>query len=253
VRIAVHQTAEVGLRASRIILAERSLETLGLLDRNPRRTADPRVERADDLTGYDVLVVDGLEDIEELAQRALAGGAAMCVWNEFETGDLDGDFIEASTPLLSGANLASGIAPCLAAHEVARGGHVMEVSIAWTEPGSALRRGEAVPFPDPVGARWAKRASLGSRDVLIAPLDGEWAAAMARVTSVTDTGVVTRVVGVADLAPHLEAIALAAGAIVVARGRYPIGATVAEDAAEAYLAAALAAGLGVAAYELHDG
>ena len=108
----------------------------------------------------------------------------------------------------------------------------MDVSIAWTEPGTPLRRGEAVPFPDPVGARWARRTTVADREVLVAPIVGEWAAAIARVTSATGSGVVTRIVGVADMAPHLEAIALASGAIAAARGNYPLGATVPEDAAE---------------------
>lgn len=252
-RVALQQTSEVGLRAARIILAEPDLETFGLLDRDPRPNADPRVERADDLHGYDVLVVDDLTDIDDLAQRALEGRTAMCVWNEFDPGDLDGEFISQTASLLVGANLASGIAPCLAAHEVARSGHLMDVSIAWTEPGTPLRRGEAVPFPDPVGARWARRTTVADREVLVAPIVGEWAAAIARVTSATGSGVVTRIVGVADMAPHLEAIALASGAIAAARGNYPLGATVPEDAAEHYLSVALAAGLDVAAYDLAEG
>lgn len=128
----------------------------------------------------------------------------------------------------------------------------MDVTIAWTEPGSPLRRGTAVPFPDPVGSRWAKPRHVANREMLVAPVDGEWAAAMARVTSATNNGVVTRIVGVADLAPHLEALALASGAIGLARGSYPLGATVPEDAGESYLSTALTAGLDVAAYELHD-
>jgi hypothetical protein len=252
VRIALHQTTEVGLRAARIVLAERELEELALLDRDPRSTPDLRVTRTDDLEGYDVLVTDSLDEVDELVDRALDAGVSLCLWNEFEAGELDGEFIARMASLIVGANLASGIAPCLAAHEVTRSGHVMDASIAWTEPGAPLRRGEGVPFPDPVGARWAKRRTIGSRQVLIAPVLGEWAGAVARVTSASDSGVVTRVVGVADLAPHLEALALAAGAITAARGAYPIGVTMPEEAAEAYLTAALAAGLDVASYELAE-
>ncbi|MDJ0960166.1 MAG: hypothetical protein QNJ88_05880 [Acidimicrobiia bacterium] len=250
-RIAIHQTGEVGLRAARIILAERDLDVLGLLDRDPRAT-DDRVERVDHLDGYDVLVVDDLEGVDELAERALEAGTALCVWNDFDPGDLDGAFIERMSTILVGANLATGLTPCLAAHEVARGGHLMDVSIAWTEPGAPLRRGVAVPFPDPVGARWAKSRDYGDTEVLVAPVVGEWAGAMARVTSATGTGVVTRIVGVADLAPHLEALALASGAITLARGAFPLGMAEPKDAAETYLSAALAAGLDVASYELHD-
>ena len=128
----------------------------------------------------------------------------------------------------------------------------MDVSVAWTEPGTPLRRGTAVPFPDPVGARWAKERILVDGEGLVAPIEGDWAAAMARVTSASDSGVVTRIVGVADLAPHLEALSLAAGAITLARGDYPLGLTVPKDASDAYLSAALTAGLDVAAYELQN-
>lgn len=75
---------------------------------------------------------------------------------------------------------------------------------------------------------------------------------MARVTAATDDGVITRVVGVADFAGHLEAIALAAGAVAAARGAYPQGIVTADEAAGSYLAAALAAGLDIAAYVHHE-
>ena len=60
----------------------------------------------------------------------------------------------------------------------------------------------------------------------------------------------TRIVGVADLAPHLEALALAAGALAVGAGSYPPGTRSPADAAEAYLTEALEAGLDVAAYAI---
>jgi hypothetical protein len=72
---------------------------------------------------------------------------------------------------------------------------------------------------------------------------------MARVTGATDGGVVTRIVGVADLAVHLEALALATGAMVVAE--YPPGANRPADLAESYLSRALDAGLDVAAHTHH--
>jgi hypothetical protein len=73
---------------------------------------------------------------------------------------------------------------------------------------------------------------------------------MARVTGATEAGVVTRIVGVSDLAVHLEAIALATGAMVISE--YTPGANRPADQAEAYLSRALNAGLDVAAHT-HDG
>ncbi len=73
---------------------------------------------------------------------------------------------------------------------------------------------------------------------------------MARVTSATEGGVVTRVVGVADHAAHLEALALAAG--VISFEVFSPGAHRPAHAAEIYLSAALQAGLDVASYSLEE-
>lgn len=249
-RIAVEQDSEVAARAAQILLAERDLDTLGLLDRTPRQVAgDGRLVRTDDLDGF-ALVVSDTSEPAALLDRALASGTSICLWRDVDVAEYDDEFADQGCVLLVGANLASGIAPALAAHETARGGTVMDVTIAWTEPGRPLRRGEALPFPDPVGARWgAERPSTTGRS-FAAPVTGQWAGAMARVTSAHDDGVVTRVVGVADLAPHLEALALAAGALTMAAGDFSPGVATPVAASERYLEAALRAGLDVAAYSV---
>lgn len=251
-RVAVEQAGnEVALRAARIILAERDLTSLGLIGGEPKGK-DPRVHQATDLTQYDVVMTDA-PDPAELVEAALEAGISCVVW--IDGADLENEYGErfgaAGATLLTGANLASGLAPSLAAHETARGGEVMEVSIAWTEPGTPLRRGEAIPFPDPVGARWAtERTTESGYRAYAAPVAGNWAGALARVTSAGGEGVVTRVVGVADHAAHLEALALAAGVLSI--DLYAPGAHRPAYAAEIYLAKALEAGLGVAAYELAE-
>jgi hypothetical protein len=262
-RIALHQAGDTAMRAGQILLAEPDLETLGLVDRPPRSGRDPRVVRADDLEDYDLLVTDAVDDLGHLVDRALDAGISLCTWSEIaesedgsrpgdNVADLDDELRGLGLSLLSGSNLASGVAPCLAAHETIHDGEVLDVTIAWTEPGSGLRRGEAIPFPEPVGARWARPRRSAGGHAYVAPLPGPWAAAMARVTAATDDGVITRVVGVADFAGHLEAIALAAGAVAAARGAYPPGIVTADEAAGSYLAAALAAGLDIAAYVHHE-
>lgn len=222
---------------------------LGLIGGRPSGD-DDRIHTVNDLSGYDVVVTDA-PDAAELVETALEAGISCVVWADGD--DLAaayGDqFAEAGTTLLTGANVASGLAPCLAAHETARGGEVLEVSIAWTEPGTPLRRGEPIPFPDPVGPRWAlQRSNPSGYKAFAAPVSGEWAAALARVTSVAAHGVVTRVVGVADLAVHLEALALAAGAMAI--DLYAAGAHRPADAAEIFLAKTLDAGLDIATYQL---
>lgn len=251
-RVAVEQVGgEVGLRAVRILLGERELTGLGLIGRQPKGT-DERVHEVTDLTAYDVVMTDA-PDPAELVAAARDAAVNCVVWADgTELQDEYGEsFAAAGRTLLIGANVASGLAPSLAAHETARGGVVMDVTIAWTEPGTPLRRGEPIPFPDPVGPRWAaQRPAAGDYNAYAAPVTGNWAGALARVTSAGDEGVVTRVVGVADLAPHLEALSLAAAVLAV--DLYAPGARGPAAAAELYLTRALDAGLDVAAYTLAD-
>jgi len=237
------------MRAARILLAERDLTGLGLIGRSPSGR-DDRVQAVTDLSEYDVVITDA-PDAAELVEAALDARISCVVWADGE--DLEAEYGEqfeaAGLTLLTGANVASGLAPSLAAHETARGGEVMEVSIAWTEPGTPLRRGEAIPFPDPVGPRWAaERAGVQNYRAYAAPVPGDWAGALARVTSAAPEGVVMRIVGVADLATHLEALALSSGALAI--DMYAPGAHRPADAAEIYLAKALDAGLGVASYTM---
>ena len=239
------------MRAARILLGERSLTALGLIGADPSGH-NPKVEAVGDLSDYDVVVTDA-PDPEELLEAALEAGIDCVVWADGDgiEAAFGGRFAEAGKTLLTGANVASGLAPSLAAHETAIGGEVMEVSIAWTEPGSPLRRGEPIPFPDPVGPRWAvERPTDGTYKAYAAPMGGDWAAALARVTSAEADGVVMRIVGVADHAAHLEALSLAAG--VLAIDLYSPGVHHPADAAEIYLAKALDAGLGVASYTMRD-
>jgi hypothetical protein len=252
VKVAVEQAGtEVGLRAARIILGERDLTALGLIGKEPSGT-DDRVELVTDLADYDVVMTDAT-DAAGLVEAALDAGISCVVWADGEdlAAEYGDQFRDAGLVLLTGANVASGLAPSLAAHETALGGEVMEVSIAWTEPGTALRRGEPIPFPDPVGPRWAaERPTEEGYRAYAAPVSGDWAAALARVTSAEPEGVVMRIVGVADQAAHLEALSLAAAVLAV--DIYSPGAHRPAYAAEIYLAKALDAGLGVASYVMKE-
>ena len=241
-RIALDQSSEVGFRAGRILLGDRRVTVLGLLGRDPRDTEEPKLIRVDELAGFDALVTDA-EDPLGAVTRADDEGVDCVTWVEIDAVD-GGNGIA----VLSGANLSNGIAPCLASHEVARAGAVDDIQYAWTEPGSPLSSGEGLAFPDPVGGRWGRRVNSTS---FVAPVAGEWAGAMARVVSSGANGRTTRIVGVSDLAPHLEALALAAGALATVGGAYPPGGLrQPSDAAEAFLAEALGLGLDVAAYTL---
>lgn len=251
-RIALHQTGEVGVRTAQVLLAEPQLTVLGLVAQRPSERHDTRLETAEDLTSYDVLVSDDVDEPELQAVSALeAGISCVLVHGGDDIAEEFGEtFAARGRVLLTGASLGTGIAPALASHEVARSGEVLGTMWAWTERGRPLRRGEAIPFPQPVGDRWAReRPHPGSGRTFVAPVDDEWAGAMARVTSGSTEGLVSRIIGVADLGAHLDALALSGAALCVAD--YPFGAVAVPDRAEAFLATCLRIGLDVATHELH--
>lgn len=258
-RIAIHPVAEAGVRAGRILLAERYLSELGFYGRSFQHPDDRRARSIDDLTGFDVVVTDETDHPEHIAEAALDAGISCVLWSDLwqdrdEAARLDRAFAETGSTLLIGASLGPGIASCLAAHEIARTDTPLQLTVAWTVPGRPLRRGEPLPFPKPVGARWGREVFDEDipRDVphhtYVAPVPGEWAGAMARMTGVLDDGVARRVVGVADQAAHLEGLALAAGSLAVASGAYGPGLQWPSNAAESYLERALEAGLTLATY-----
>ncbi len=254
-RIALHATSEVGRRAGLILLNETGLSELGLLGGAEPKTKDPRIRPAESPDGYDVVVTDAA-DPATTVEAALAAQASCVTWTS-DAQEQGEAFAEHVTTLLVGCSLAEGITPTLASHEVARTSHVLEEVLAWTVPGRPLRRGEAIPFPNPVGALWGREVASDATDRvptrrLVAPVEGDWAAASARVTGILEDGVVSRVVGVSDLAAHLEAIALAAGAATVSLGHCPSGTALPTDCAEPYLGKALEMGLAVATYAVKE-
>ncbi len=134
-RLAVHQSGEVATRAGRILLAERSLTALGLVDQYPTEP-DPRLEHVEVLATYDALLTDAEEPTSHI-EAALNAGISCVVWVDADEAhdEYHEAFEAAGLRLLTGCNLATGIAPALAAHEVAAADTVLEVTSAWTEPG----------------------------------------------------------------------------------------------------------------------
>jgi hypothetical protein len=246
-RIALQHTTDIGVRAGRILLAEPELQVLGLLDRRVEEP-DPRIRSTETIDGYDAVMTDSTE-YRPIVDRAANAGIHCVVWVDGndpaaleDLEDLEG--FEATT-LLMGSNLAGGLAPSLADHEAATLPGGTTDLIAWTEPGKPLRSGEAIAFPDPVGARWGHvRSDDGTTRRVAVPVDGEWAATLARVSD----DATTRIVGVSDHAQHLEAISFAAGARAVVGGAYDPGIARPSECAADYLFAALGVGLDVASF-----
>lgn len=237
-RIALDHTSEIGVRTGRLLLGEPGLGLLGIV-RRPVKDSDARLKRVSDISEFDTLVSDDA-DSSAVGEAALAG--VPCVlWTDSLPDAID---VEGFSALL-GANLVTGIGRSLVEQESTLAGPGAEVLFAWTEAGKPRRRGEPLTFPEPIGARWGTRRTSASRRIEVAaPVDGEWAGILVR-TATDDT---TRTVGIADLATHLEAIALAAGAIVTASGLVPIGVQRPEAVANDYLRAALRIGLGIASF-----
>jgi len=218
VRIAIHQSGPIGGRAASVLLAERHLDLLGLLDQDPG--TDPRVVRVEDLSEWDVLVSDTNRPAAIL-DRAVAANIPLVLSAELDEG--------VSIPLFAGASLIA-IARCLE-HE----SDIDAAFIATTRPGTPLRKGTLVVFPPPIGPLKALRRPDG---LFVAPTDADWGGLIIHSDR--------RSIGVADHAAFLAGIALAAAAIVMATSELPIGAVRVEDVAGPYLDAAERAGLEIA-------
>jgi len=238
VKIALDHTSEIGVRSGRLLLGEPDLEVLGVVGRDVK-DRDPRLRRIDDLAGFDVVVTDDPES--SIAADAVGRGIPCVLWAD----SIDPSLDVTDAAVLAGSNLVEGLGRSLVSRESAAAGGEGRIVFAWTEPGTPRRHGDAVTFPGPVGARWgARRRSTENLTEVAVPVPDEWAGIV--VSSVTERG--ERTVGIADLATHLEAIALAAGAVVGASGVVPFGVHRPDEFAEDYLAAALDIGLDVASF-----
>ena len=237
-KIALDHTSEIGVRAGRLLLGEPDLDKLGVVRRDVK-DRDPRLLRVDRVTDFDAVVTDDPEST--ILAEAVAAEIPCVLWAD----ESDSAIEYGTVPVLTGANLVTGIGRSLAGREMGASGPSADVLLAWTEPGKPLRSGEPITFPDPVGARWgARRRMTNHRLEVAAPVPDEWAGVVVQTT--TDDA--THTLGIADLAIHLEAIALAAGAVAAATGPLPAGTRRPEDIADDYLLAALRIGLDIASF-----
>ena len=237
-KIALDHTSEIGVRAGRLLLGEPDLDKLGVVRRDVK-DRDPRLLRVDRVTDFDAVVTDDPEST--ILAEAIAAEVPCVLWAD----ESDSAIEYGTVPVLTGANLVTGIGRSLAERESEVADPSAQVLFAWTEPGKPLRSGEPVTFPDPVGARWGVRRRMTNRRLEVAvPVPNEWAGIVVRTT----TGAAVGTLGIADLATHLEAIALAAGAVVAASGLVPSGPHQPEEFAGDYLLAALRIGLEIASF-----
>lgn len=219
-KVLVDATSDVGQRAARVFLAEPDISFVGLWDA-PEAGRNARSGPADDVVGYDVAVSDRAEHTSDLMARCSVAGVPLVLWHD-APGIAPGG---AAIPVVVGANVGSALAEVLVHHPSANLKSEDSVQIAWTEPGTALRKGTAVAFPDPVGMSWTKERS---RDRFVAFRDDVWSGAVVKIEG--EGG--ERIIGVADHGPHLEALVLAATALCASNGIYEKGVQPASDGGE---------------------
>jgi hypothetical protein len=251
VRLALHPTTPSGHRAGRILLAEATLEALGIFGHRGTGTEDRRVRAITGLAGHTVLASDDAVAPLDLAHIALEDGLSCALAADVAPPpDLAAGYASHGLTLLTAASLP-GLAEALAHRTATPSPASGTLLLAWTRPGKGSRREVAVPFPAPVGARWGRRLAPRPGDPasttrVEVPLEGPWAGALARTSTGTGRRQAERLAAVADDRRHLEAIALAAGALLLARGQAPTGACRPGVVGAAYLAACLGVGLEVA-------
>lgn len=247
-KIALDATGRIGSRAARVLLAERSVQALGLIGRRST-SGDPRVSTIKNLAGWDLLASDDVDRVERSYRQASDHGIPL-VALAGETPALQ----DPDIPVIVGADHRSGLAVCLAAHECARHDVPIEVVVGWTEPGRALRRGRPLVFPQPIGGLWARQGrdiwseAPSGTQFLAAPVEGPWTGLVVRVTAATSEGVEVRTLGVTEDSAYLGGIALASAALAAGTGAYPTGLHNPAAAASIYLDSALRAGLDVATF-----
>lgn len=252
-RVAVHATSTIGKRALRVLQGEPHITEAGLW--GPEEAEGGGPPTISDLRTVDVLVAENIPP-QSLVEAALETRTHLVVAAD-EGGDLGSSFAAEGISLILGANLAGGLACCLAAQEAAFMDEPLEIRLAWTVPGRARRKGEAIPFPGPVRSMWAYPTDIPGwtqHDIPVqafaAPVESSWHAAMAQVSGAVDEGVQRTIVGTADDGDFLAAIALAAAVVPAGQHAYGPGLRWVSEAPAPYLDRALAAGIDVASY--HD-
>jgi hypothetical protein len=251
VRLALHPTSEIGHRAGRILLAEAGLEALGIYGHRGTGTEERRATAITSLAGYAVLASDDTVAPLDLARIAVEDRLSCVLAADTDPPpDLVERFAARGVTLLLAASLP-GLAEALAHRAAGSRSEPGALLLAWTRPGKPGGREVAVPFPAPVGARWGTPVAARAGDAATTtrvevPLEGPWAGALARMTTGARRRRQERLVAVADDRRHLEAIALAAGALLLARGDTPPGACRPGAVAAEYLGICLAVGLEVA-------
>jgi hypothetical protein len=208
VKAVLDAASEIGQRAGHILLGEAGADFVGLWN-TPEASAKARSGPVDDVAGFDVVVSDRSTNIEDLVARCAVAHVPLVLWTDAPNLH-EGP---AAAPVAKGANVGLGLSEALTHHPSAASVAADSVVVGWTEPGKPKGSGTAVPFPEPVGMSWGRERSSNR---FVAFRDDDWGGAT--VTLEGPSG--KRIVGVADLSSHLEALVLAGAALAAAEGAY---------------------------------
>jgi hypothetical protein len=211
VKIVLDSGSEIGQRAAWILLGDARCSQLVLLNKG-WIPSDARVTQGKDIADAGVVISDGTTPLTSLIGRASVAGVPLVVWSDVTASELG----PAAVPVVVGANVGTTLVDALLTHPTSMPTADDSVTVAWTEPGKAHRGGTSMAFPEPVGMAWTEQRSPGR---FVAYRDDEWAGA----TTIVEGEQGRRVVGVADLGAHIEALTLAAVGFVAANGSFAPG------------------------------
>ena len=214
-KFALDSGTEIGQRAARILLGDPDCTSLVTLNRG-WLPDDHRATRgsgnSSDVMGVDAVISDGTSALSSLIGKASVAQAPLVVWQDAHASELG----PASIPVIVGANVGSALVDALLTHAASSPTAEDSVTIGWTEPGKPQRNGAPIAFPEPIGMAWSDERQDGR---FVAYRDDEWAG----VTTIVEGPSGQRIVGIADLGTHLEALTLVAVSLAAARGSFETG------------------------------
>ena len=212
-RIALAPSGPTGLRAGRVLLADRRVTAVGAFGTEVH-SQDSRVQSIDSLDGWDMVVSDAAPDDERISAAITAGILLATPHTAPELSE-----IRENSPILTGASPASGLPAALAISAMSRLDRVENVSAAVTVPARRVPHQNAVSYPDPIGPLWSESTPAPSptlRDLLFyhSPYDGPLAGITARAEGEVAGAPKIISYGIVDDPLFLGAIALAAAALM---------------------------------------
>ncbi len=246
-RIALAAVGSIGLRAGRVLLADRRVTVLGSLSREVRSN-DPRVRAVDSAAGFDLLVSNAPLDDPRIVEAVRLGIPLVTPHPLAEVAALPGD-----TPCIAACSPDSGLPAALAS--IGAGGLDRVDSLTATvtaEPGRVRRRRTAA-FPEPIGSLWCESVPTPvafPRDMTFfrAPYDGPLLGITVSVEGRKNGRPHTDVTGIVDEPDYLAAIALAAAALMMIDAGAPEGRFEVQRRAGEYLDSCTSAGIGIAEF-----